>query len=238
MPETLDADIVRIFANEFFNAVSEGISGNEILFTDDPGRDFIENITGNVWRFSGAKNYAQQKAISEQLVDATGKLRSFKDFKFAASQINDEFVGTWLKAEYNNAVASAQMGAKWLQIQRDKTILPYLQYITAGDERVRLEHQELDDITLPVDHQFWDTYYPPNGWNCRCDVKQISYIKTPSDLSKYSLPDVPKLFQGNVGKTGNAFPPAHPYFENLPPKVSVQVKAIQKDFENKLNESK
>lgn len=43
-------------------------------------------------------------------------------------------------------------------------------YITVGDDRVRPEHEVLDGITLPKDHPFWSTHWPPNGWNCRCAV--------------------------------------------------------------------
>lgn len=48
----------------------------------------------------------------------------------------------------------------------------YLQYSTAGDERVRRSHRTLDGITLPMESKFWDWYYPPNGWGCRCTVIQ------------------------------------------------------------------
>lgn len=52
---------------------------------------------------------------------------------------------------------------------------PYIQdilwgykYVTTGDERVRPEHAVLDGVTLPKDDPFWQRFYPPNGWSCRC----------------------------------------------------------------------
>lgn len=41
-------------------------------------------------------------------------------------------------------------------------------YSTAGDDRVRPSHEELDGMTLPVDAPEWETLAPPNGYNCRC----------------------------------------------------------------------
>lgn len=34
----------------------------------------------------------------------------------------------------------------------------------------RREHLGWNGLTLPADHPFWATHYPPNGWGCRCYV--------------------------------------------------------------------
>lgn len=44
------------------------------------------------------------------------------------------------------------------------------EYSTVGDDRVRDEHAELEGVLLPKNHVFWSTFYPPNGWSCRCAV--------------------------------------------------------------------
>lgn len=43
-------------------------------------------------------------------------------------------------------------------------------YHTVGDDRVRPNHAALDGTTYPKDHPFWSTYWPPNGFACRCSV--------------------------------------------------------------------
>ncbi|MFE1574248.1 phage minor head protein [Comamonas odontotermitis] len=52
--------------------------------------------------------------------------------------------------------------------------LPYVRYITRRDGRVRAAHQAWDNLTLPVDDDFWKTHWPPNGWRCRCRVMSMT----------------------------------------------------------------
>ncbi|MDD6471780.1 MAG: phage minor head protein, partial [Bacteroidales bacterium] len=54
-----------------------------------------------------------------------------------------------------------------------------LQYRTVRDSHVRPEHAALDGVTLPPSDPFWETYYPPNGWNCRCSAIQVRKTKYP-----------------------------------------------------------
>ncbi|MCC5912225.1 MAG: minor capsid protein [Clostridiaceae bacterium] len=51
---------------------------------------------------------------------------------------------------------------------------PYWQYDSVHDEQTRDIHRGLDGKTFPADHPFWDTYYPPNGFRCRCGVRTLS----------------------------------------------------------------
>ena len=59
-------------------------------------------------------------------------------------------------------------------IQETKDALPYLQYWSMGDGRVRESHAALDTTVLRVDSPFWDGHYPPWEWSCRCMVTQLT----------------------------------------------------------------
>jgi SPP1 gp7 family putative phage head morphogenesis protein len=54
-------------------------------------------------------------------------------------------------------------------------------YVTVGDNRVRDEHADLHGVTRPKDDPFWSIWWPPNGWNCRC---QPIPITEPAPLTK------------------------------------------------------
>jgi SPP1 gp7 family putative phage head morphogenesis protein len=75
---------------------------------------------------------------------------------------------------FDTNMRSAHMAGRWQQLQAGKDRRPYLQYRTAGDSRVRPQHRQWNGLIYPIDHPFWQTHYPPNGWGCRCTVRAYS----------------------------------------------------------------
>ena len=66
-----------------------------------------------------------------------------------------------------------------------------------------ISYKILEAIVRPVDDQFWNTYYPPNGWNCRCSVEQLS-DGVETDLSDKNLDgnNIPvKIYLGSQKRT-------------------------------------
>ncbi|AXY41607.1 phage minor head protein [Halomonas sp. JS92-SW72] len=41
-------------------------------------------------------------------------------------------------------------------------------YRHGGSAEPRPEHLGWDGLTLPADHEFWESHAPPNGWGCSC----------------------------------------------------------------------
>lgn len=167
----------------------------------------LTRLTQNVFSFSAAKNYQELRTITSALRDEEGHLRSFPDFRDQVSAINTKFNRTWLQTEYDTCIATATQSARWQQFQDQKNLFPCLRYQTAGDENVRDEHRALDGVTKRIDDPFWRTYYPPNGWNCRCEAIQVpedEVQETPDGT--YHTPFVPELFRTNSGQTGLIFP--------------------------------
>lgn len=84
---------------------------------------------------------------------------------------------------------------------------------------MRPEHAALHGVTLPITDTFWETYYPPNGWNCRCTVVQVrksKYPQTPHDeamqLGELATGDDKKgFFHFNPGIQQKTFPDYNPY---------------------------
>lgn len=71
-------------------------------------------------------------------------------------------------------VRSARAAGQWERAQRSKRALPFLLYVRTTSKEPREEHLQWVGLILPVDHPFWDAHFPPNGWGCKCSVRQIS----------------------------------------------------------------
>lgn len=228
LPESIDEEITRYFADSLVTGIIEGF-GQDLDEADfeSPDQVMLQALVDHTWQFSAAKNYSQMRSLTEALTDENGRLRSFNEFKAVAEEINADYVGAWLKAEYNFAVAGAQMSRMWLTIEQDKDIFPYLKYRTAGDEKVRLEHELLDGFVRKVDDSIWDILFPPNGWGCRCDVEQMASARE-TPLDQIVIPDrMPDMFKVNLGKQRLAFPPSHPYFKGLPDEMREQGRKLK-----------
>ena len=51
---------------------------------------------------------------------------------------------------------------------------PYWQYDAVNDTHTRPSHLAMDGKVFPADHPVWNTWFPPNGFRCRCTVRTLS----------------------------------------------------------------
>jgi len=133
--------------------------------------------------FSGMKSYHEVNEALSLLYDDNGVIKPFEQFLNDARNIDEIYNRNWLRSEYNFVASSAQMASKWERFMADGDRYN-LQYRTQKDDKVRPEHAALDGVTLPPSDSFWEEFYPPNGWNCRCTVVQVrksKYTETPHD---------------------------------------------------------
>lgn len=51
---------------------------------------------------------------------------------------------------------------------------PYWMYDAVNDAKTRPSHLAMDGHVFPADSPVWDTWFPPNGFRCRCTVRSLS----------------------------------------------------------------
>lgn len=177
-----------------------------------------QRLTRSNYIFSGLKTFHELNEAFPSLLDENGNKKTFERFLNDVRKIDETYNSNYLRAEYNFVQASAEMAAKWEGFMEDGDRY-YLQYRTQHDDKVRPEHASLDRVTLPPSDSFWESYYPPNGWNCRCTVVQVlkrKYEPTPHDeamsLGEEALQtDKKGIFRFNSGKEQKTFPDYNPY---------------------------
>lgn len=214
-PRRLPVDLYATIYDRLKNAVDRGMGAVE-FDVGSPDDVLSRYYKHNIGVFSGAKTHQQVKDMSNFVFTADGFKRDFSEFKQYSKKIFDQYNDAWLRTEYDTAFRTAQMGRQWNEYIQDADIFPYLKYVTAHDERVRHDHQQFDGITLPIGHKFWNTHTPPNGFNCRCRLIQLSdddnpVMSDPGVVDGLPRPDQP-LFEFNPGKHGYIFDESkHPY---------------------------
>lgn len=177
-----------------------------------------QSLSRSNYIFSGIKTFHEMNEAFPSLIDENGNRKPFERFLNDVQKINQTYNRNYLRAEYNFAHASAQGAARWEQIEQDGDEFN-LQYRTAQDGNVRPEHAALHGVTLPPSDPFWRTYYPPNGWNCRCTVVQVlrdKYPTTPRDEAirrgeEATGKDTKGIFRFNPGIERKSFPDYNPY---------------------------
>ena len=212
-PRALPEDLYLALIGLLSDGVVSGF-GVDDAFDDVAG--MIRSLDRNVAIFSAAKTFQQVLDMSASMFDADGVKVSFESFKLAASNIFEQYNVNWLKTEYRTAFNNAAAARQWMSFDEDRELFPYLRYDTAGDERVRKEHTELDGLVAHIDHPIWNTHFPPNGWNCRCDVTaHEAEDVTPTDDSVLnSMSPDNELFAFNPGKDKKVFDTDnHPYMK-------------------------
>ena len=177
-----------------------------------------QRLTRSNYIFSGIKTFHELGEAFPSLLNPDGTRKPFEQFLNDVQKIDHTYNHNYLRAEYNFCQASAEMAAKWEQFQQDGDRYN-LQYRTQRDDKVRPEHAALDRVTLPMSDTFWQEYYPPNGWNCRCTVVQVRKSKYPVTPHEEAMAlgeqatgkDTKGIFHFNPGIEQKTFPDYNPY---------------------------
>lgn len=110
------------------------------------------------------------------------------DGKLLADPKTGEYFGTprRLNTIYRVNMQAAYSAARYQRLRDNVDNRPYWQYSSVGDARTRPAHLALSGKIYRYDDPFWTTFYPPNGFNCRCTVIALS----DRDLARRGIDEV------------------------------------------------
>lgn len=213
LPENLYLTVAKELEKGIYQGFGYSLAALEI---GSPNYELLYQLRNNIYVFSGAKTFQDTKDIGRLIFDRKGFKRSFGDFQTDANKLFKTRYKHWLRAEFDMAIKQADSAAKWQVFQEEKEELPLLEFQTAGDGRVRSDHQAYDGIILPVDDPFWDSHTPPLEWGCRCMViqRESGRQTAKQQIKKRNIKPPDKLFAMNPGKDKMIFDEKkHPNFK-------------------------
>ena len=153
-------------------------------------------------------------SIKELLDQALSEGLTLDEFKQQAAAVLDSAgvsarTPWYWETVYRTNLSTAYQAGRWQQMTDPDVVSsrPYLRYVSALLPTSRPSHREKHGVILRYDDPFWDTWYPPNGFNCYCTVTSVSesllkrrgWKVSTGQRFVYEEPD--EGFEKNVGKT-------------------------------------
>ena len=92
---------------------------------------------------------------------------------------------------YQTNIATSYAAGRWAQLNDPDlaAVRPFWRYIHSDSVLTpRPQHKSWGDsgLTLPRDHPFWRTHFPPNGWGCQC---RVTAVRLPRDADATAPPE-------------------------------------------------
>lgn len=128
---------------------------------------------------AGMAKGAELDSMFNALQRAIDKGVSFEQFKDEIADIAERrgWVGPRarrLDTIFRTNIQTAYSVGHYRQMLDVVATRPYWQYSAVNDSRTRPTHAAMNGKVFRWDHPFWDKWYPPNGFRCRCGVVSLS----------------------------------------------------------------
>ena len=111
-----------------------------------------------------------------------------------------------LETIFRTNVLAAYSGGQWTRAKglEAEGRVAAAEYVAVRDDRVRETHLAMDGWWGPLDSPTWQTWWPPNGWKCRCQVRLLSPEEVEARGGIAVAPGEPAVapdegFEGNPG---------------------------------------
>ena len=152
---------------------------DKVVMSPSAFRKLSDEEKVRAFAVAGIAKGDELSTVYNALQAAIEKGMSFSQFKAECAEIFARRGWTgkreWrVQNIFRTNIQTAYAVGRHQQQQEMKGTFPYLQYNAVNDRRTRPTHRALDGKVFPVDHPFWSTWYPPNGYRCRCSTISLT----------------------------------------------------------------
>ena len=163
----------------------------------------------DAFTIAGVSDQRLIQKVRDELAEVLQKGGTKQDFEAATKKLlgdaGVEQVNAFtLDTVFTTNMQKAYSLGRYEQMTQPDTVdaLPFWQYLTVGDDRVRPEHACIDGFTARAVDPVWRKIYPPNGFNCRCIVIALLDSEAPDDASDGGMERLPALAMAKVPQAG------------------------------------
>jgi len=208
-------DLVDLSAGFSTDLPSDNIS-DYISSLVPVSKDTFDGLTAqyrkDAFTLAGAADVRLIARIRDELAAVAKEGGTAADFEMAVNALTDDagiarINAFTLDTAFQTAMQKAFSLGRYEQMTDPavKDVLPFWQYWTVGDDRVRPEHAVIDQFTARAEDPVWMKIYPPNGFNCRCSVVpvlEIEALKADKNANEPGYSRLPLLAKLKVPQPG------------------------------------
>lgn len=201
---------------------------DKILLTPFEFYELVEEK--RIHAFTVAKLYTvdELNAVHKALQKALSEGITLKEFK---NQVSDIITRPWhTEVVFRTNIQTAYQVGRYRQMMRVSKRFPLWMYDAVNDSRTRPTHAMMDGKIYPANHPFWEKWFPPNGFNCRCSVIPLREKDVPPERISTDIPpqEPDPGFGTNPGKD---------YFGSLENIFKDKIKKYPEKFADKLRKT-
>ena len=172
----------------------------KIPMTEDQFRKLEARARQRAFTVAGITRLDILQDMLDELTQAIAEGRTAQDFKKnIRERMKDKgwqgLTPYRLDTIFRTNVQTAYQVGRYQQMTAPEVVdsRPYWMYDAVNDGGTRPSHRAMDGMVWRYDDPIWDTWYPPNGFRCRCKVIALS----PEAVARRGL----KIAEGNLPET-------------------------------------
>ena len=159
---------------------------------------------------AGIENEQVLEQMHEAIGEAIADGETLYDFRERVDEIFDSFGITesnpyHIETVFRTNTSTAYMSGKYFAGRELGDGLWGYEYVAVMDNRTRDEHAALHGTRAAKNDRIWNEIWPPNGFNCRCDIDEIFDFE--QNRQERIVPEVmPQIdFRGNAAINHSGF---------------------------------